>query len=254
MKLSGKIAVITGGNSGIGLGIAKEFALAGAKGAIHGRDQQKLDRAQKELGDHFIGIKGDVTKLDDLDQLFRKTTDKFGAIDALVVNAGGGVGDKTLMPLAEITEDSFDQMTDLNLKSAYFTVQKSLPYLNDGASIILIGSIAAELGVPGFSVYCASKAGVRSLARTFSAELVERGIRVNVISPGIVDTPVFKAIGIADADIPNVQGMFIQKTPLGRMGKPSEIGTVAAFLASDESSFIVGEEINVDGGVLGVKQ
>lgn len=254
MKLKGKIAVITGGNSGIGFGIAKEFVKEGAKGVIHGRNQEKLEKSQNELGDSFIAIKGDVTKLNDLDELFKKTSAKFGKIDALIVNAGGGVGSKTLMPLAEITEESFDLMTDLNLKSAYFTVQKSLPYLNDGASVIFIGSIASELGVPGFSAYCAAKAAVRSLARTFSAELLGRNIRVNVISPGIIDTPVFKAIGIPDEEIPNVQGVFIQKTPLGRMGRPSEIGTVATFLASDESSFIVGEEINVDGGILGVKQ
>ena len=254
MKLNGKVAVITGGNSGIGLGIAKEFVKQGAKGAIHGRNQIKLDQSQKELGDKFIAIKGDVTSLSDLESLFIDTVEKFGKIDALVVNAGGGVGSNTLMPLAEITEESYDQMADLNLKSAYFTVQKSLPYLNDGASVVMIGSIASELGVPGFSVYCAAKAGVQSLARTFSAELLDRNIRVNVINPGIVDTPVFKSIGIPEADIPNVQGMFISKAPIGRMGKPTEIGTVAAFLASDESSYILGEEINVDGGILGVKQ
>lgn len=254
MKLNGKVAVITGGSSGIGHGIAKEFVKEGAVGVIHGRDQEKLGRAQKEIGDGFIGISGDVTKLGDLENLFKETTKQFGKIDSLVVNAGGGVGSKTLMPLAEITEESFDLMADLNFKSAYFTVQKSLPYLNDGASIILLGSIASEMGVPGFSVYCAAKSAVRSLARTFSAELIERKIRVNVISPGIIDTPVFKAIGLPETEIPNVQNLFIQKTPLGRMGKSSEIGTVATFLASDDSSFIVGEEINVDGGTLGVKQ
>ena len=254
MKLNGKVAVITGGSSGIGHGIAKEFVKEGAIGVIHGRDQNKLASAQKELGDGFIGISGDVTKHGDLERLFKETTTQFGKIDSLVVNAGGGVGSKTLMPLVEITEESFDLMADLNFKSAYFTVQKSLPYLNDGASIILVGSIASKLGVPGFSVYCAAKSAVRSLARTFSAELIDRKIRVNVISPGIIDTPVFHAIGLPESEIPNVQNIFIQKTPLGRMGKPSEIGTVATFLASDDSSFIVGEEINVDGGVLGVNQ
>jgi NAD(P)-dependent dehydrogenase (short-subunit alcohol dehydrogenase family) len=253
MKLEGKVAVITGGNSGIGFGIAEAFAKEGAKGTIHGRNQAKLDKSQKELGDRFIAINGDVTSFSDLETLFKETVEKFGKIDSLVVNAGGGVGSNTLMPLAEITEESFDEMTNLNLKSAYFTVQKSLPYLNDGASVIMIASVAAEMGAPGFSVYCAAKAAVRSLARTFSAELLDRNIRVNVISPGIVDTPVFKAIGIPDSDIPNVQSAFIQKTALGRMGKPSELGAVAAFLASDDSSFILGEEINVDGGLMGVK-
>jgi len=254
MKLQGKTAVITGGSSGIGLGIAKEFVKEGASGVIHGRDREKLATAQSELGDGFSGISGDVTKLGDLEQLFKETAEKFGKIDALVVNAGGGVGNNTLMPLAEITEDSFDSMADLNFKSTYFTVQKSLPYLNDGASITLIGSIASQLGVPGFSVYCAAKSAVRSMARCFSAELIDRKIRVNVISPGIINTPVFKAIGLPESEIPNVQNLFIQKTPLGRMGDSSEIGTVATFLASDDASFIVGEEINVDGGVLGVKQ
>ena len=254
MKLNGKVAVITGGSSGIGLGIAKEFVNEGATGSIHGRDTEKLGKAQKELGDGFIAINGDVTKLQDLESLFKDTSHNFGKIDTLVVNAGGGVGSNTLMPLSEITEESFDLMANLNFKSTYFTVQKSLPYLNDGASIILIGSIASQMGVPGFSVYCAAKAAVRSLARSFSAELIDRKIRVNVISPGIIDTPVFHAIGLPESEIPNVQNLFIQKTPLGRMGESFEIGTVATFLASDDSSFIIGEEINVDGGVLGVKQ
>jgi len=254
MRLNGKVAVITGGNSGIGFGIAQEFEKEGARGSIHGRNEKKLELSQQYLGDNFIAIKGDITDLSDIDAMFKTTFEKFGKIDTLVVNAGGGVGNDTLMPLAEITEESYDKMTDLNLKSAYFTVQKSLPFLNDGASIIFITSVASQMGAPGFSVYCAAKAAVGSLVRTFSAELVSRSIRVNAISPGIIDTPVFSAIGIPDEQIPDVQSMFIGKTPLGRMGKASEIGTVATFLASDEASFIVGEEINVDGGVLGIKQ
>jgi len=145
-------------------------------------------------------------------------------------------------------------MIDLNLKSTFFTVQRSLSHLKDGASIILLGSVASQIGAPGFSTYCAAKAAVRSLARTFSAELAPRNIRVNVISPGIIDTPVFESVGVPHNEIPHMQKSFIEKTPLARMGRPEEIGTVATFLASAESSFIVGEEINVDGGLLGIKK
>ncbi|MBL1278310.1 MAG: SDR family oxidoreductase [Ectothiorhodospiraceae bacterium] len=254
MKLQGKIAVITGGNSGIGFGIAKEFEKEGAQGAIHGRNQEKLDRSQKELGASFIGIKGDVTNFTDLENLFKETSEKFGKIDILVISAGGGVGEGSLTPLDQMTEEAFDRMTDLNYKSAYFTVQKSLPYLNDGASIIFITSITSEMGAPGFSLYCAAKAALGSLVRSFSAELVGRGIRVNAISPGIIDTQALLTVGVPEEQVPHIQNMFIEKTPLGRMGKPSEIGKVATFLASNDSSFVIGEEINVDGGFMGVKQ
>ncbi len=254
MKLKNKVAIITGGNSGIGFGIAEEFKKQGAKGAIHGRNQEKLDRSQKALGINFIGIKGDVTNLSDLETLFKETSKKFGKIDTLVISAGGGVGKGSLMPLDQMTEEAFDKMTNLNYKSTYFTVQKSLPYLNDGASIIFITSITSKMGAPGFSLYCAAKAASRSLVRNFSSELVGRGIRVNAISPGIIDTQTLSTVGVSDEMIPNIQNMFIEKTPLGRMGQPSEIGKIAAFLASEDSSFILGEEINADGGFMGVKQ
>ena len=254
MKLKGKIAVITGGNSGIGFSIAKEFKSEGAKGVINGRSQEKLERSLTELGEDFIGIRADVTKLADLENLFKKTSEKFGKIDILVVSAGGGVGEGSLTPLDQMSEEAFDKMTDLNYKSAYFTVQKSLPYLNDGASIIFITSITSKMGAPGFSLYCAAKAAVGSLVRSFAAELVGRNIRVNAISPGIIETSALSTIGVPKEQIPNIQNMFVEKTPLGRMGQPSEIGKVASFLASEDSSFILGEEINVDGGYMGVKQ
>lgn len=254
MKLKNSIVVITGGNGGIGFGIAKEFEQEGARGVIHGRNQEKLDRSLNELGGNFIGVKGDVTNLLDLETLFKEASNKFGKIDTLVVNAGGGVGEGSLTPLDQVTEEIFDLMTNLNYKSAYFTVQKSLPYLNDGASIIFITSITSEMGAAGFSLYCAGKAAVGSLVRSFSAELVGRGIRVNAISPGVVDTQALLTVGVPEEMVPNIQNMFIEKTPLGRMGKPSEIAKVATFLASDDSSFILGEEINVDGGFMGVKQ
>uniref|UniRef100_UPI001C305EA6 SDR family NAD(P)-dependent oxidoreductase n=1 Tax=Chitinophaga sp. GbtcB8 TaxID=2824753 RepID=UPI001C305EA6 len=178
-KLKNKVAVITGGNSGIGFGIAEAFKNEGAAGAIAGRNEATLNSAVETLGSNFIGIKGDVTNLDDLENLFRTTADRFGKIDALVVNAGGVVDGIPLMAITDVTEGGYDRDMDLNLKSAYFTVKKSLPYLNDGASIILIGSNAAHRAAPGATIYAAAKAAVISLARGLSLDLLSRRIRVN---------------------------------------------------------------------------
>jgi NAD(P)-dependent dehydrogenase (short-subunit alcohol dehydrogenase family) len=247
-KLKNKIAVITGGNSGIGFGIAEAFKNEGAAGAITGRNEATLDAAIAALGSDFISITGDVTNLE---QIFKKTADKFGKIDVLVVNAGGVVDGVPMASINDITEENYDRYMDLNLKSAYFTVQKSLPYLNDGASIILIGSSAAHRAAPGMTIYGAAKAAVISLAKGLSLDLLPRKIRVNTLSPGSIDTPVFGKL-VPQEQLEQVKQLWIDITPVGRQGLPADIGNAAVFLASDESAFIVGTEILSDGGLTNI--
>jgi NAD(P)-dependent dehydrogenase (short-subunit alcohol dehydrogenase family) len=247
-KLKNKVAVITGGNSGIGFGIAEAFKNEGAVGAIGGRNETALNSAVETLGGNFIGVKGDVTNLNDLENLFSTTAAQFGKIDALVVNAGGVVDGIPLMAITDVTEEGYDGYMDLNLKSAYFTVKKSLPYLNDGASIILIASNAAHRAAPGATIYAAAKAAVISLARGLSLDLLSRKIRVNSISPGSIDTPVFGKM-VPQELVDQVKQIWIDLTPLGRQGTPAEIGKTAVFLASDDSTFIVGADILADGGM-----
>ena len=251
MKLKNKVAVITGGNSGIGFGIAEALKDEGAVGVITGRNQATLDSSVKELGPGFIGIKGDVTNLDELENVFSVTADKFGKIDTLVVNAGGIVDGVPMSGIDDVTEESYDLYMDLNLKSAYFTVKKALPYLNDGASIILIGSSAAHRAAPGMTIYAAAKAAVISLAKGLSLDLLSRNIRVNTLSPGSIDTPVFGKI-VPEDQVDLVKNLWIDITPVGRQGLPSDIGKAAAFLASDDSAFIVGTEILSDGGMTNI--
>jgi NAD(P)-dependent dehydrogenase (short-subunit alcohol dehydrogenase family) len=250
MRLRNKITVITGGNSGIGFGIAKEFQKEGAKGAIVGRNQKKIESSIEEIGADFIGIKADVTDNSDLEKVFKETTERFDKIDVLVVNAGGAIGEGSLGSVLEASEDDYDRMMNLNLKSVFFTVQKSLPYLNDGASIVLIASIAIHSGMSGLTVYSAAKAGVRSFARTFSKDLLDRNIRVNVLSPGTIDTPLFDNLGIPEENSVHAKKEFESLIPIKRIGQPKDMGRVAVFLASDDSSFILGEEIIADGGVV----
>ncbi|QEC80326.1 SDR family oxidoreductase [Mucilaginibacter ginsenosidivorax] len=250
-KLKNKVAVITGGNSGIGFGIAEAFRNEGAVGTITGRNQETLDQCVKELGTGFTGIKGDVTKMEDLERVFKETFDRFGKIDTVVVNAGGVVDGMPLTTITEATEENYDRYMDLNLKSAYFTVQKALPYLNDGASIILIGSSAAHRAAPGMTIYGAAKAAMISLAKGLSLDLLERKIRVNTLSPGSIDTPVFGKI-VPQEQLEQVKQIWIDITPVGRQGLPADIGNAAVFLASDDSSFIVGTEILSDGGLTNI--
>lgn len=250
-RLKNKVAVITGGNSGIGFGIAEAFKNEGAVGAITGRNEATLNKAVDALEPNFIGIKGDVTNPVDLENTFKITADKYGKIDALVVNAGGIVDGVPMAAISDITEESYDRYMDLNLKSAYFTVQKSLPYLNDGASIILIGSSAAHRAAPGMTVYAAAKAAVISLAKGLSLDLLSRRIRVNTLSPGSIDTPVFGKI-VPQEQLEQVKQTWIDITPVGRQGLPSDIGNTAVFLASDDSSFMVGTEILSDGGLTNI--
>ncbi|MDR6568196.1 SDR family oxidoreductase [Chitinophaga ginsengisegetis] len=250
-KLKNKVTVVTGGNSGIGFGIAEAFRNEGAVGTITGRNQATLNSSVSALGNDFIGIKGDVTNISDLEDIFKTTFDKFGKIDALVVNAGGIVDGVPMAAIDQVTEDNYDRYMDLNLKSAYFTVQKSLPYLNDGASVILIGSSAAHRAAPGMTIYSAAKAAIISLAKGLSLDLLSRRIRVNTLSPGSIDTPVFGKI-VPPEQLEQLKQIWKDITPVGRQGLPSEIGSAAVFLASDDSSFIVGTEILSDGGLTNI--
>ncbi len=250
-KLKNKVAVITGGNSGIGFGIAQAFKNEGAVGTITGRNDLTLNSAVNALDNNFIAIKGDVTKMHDLEHIFKSTFDKFGKIDALVVNAGGIVDGVPMATIADVTEENYDRYMDLNLKSAYFTVQRSLPYLNDGAAVILIGSSAAHRAAPGMTIYGAAKAAVISLAKGLSLDLLPRKIRVNVLSPGSIDTPVFGKI-VPQEQLEQVKQLWIDITPVGRQGLPADIGNAAVFLASDDSTFIVGTEILSDGGLTNI--
>jgi len=247
-RLENKVVVVTGGNSGIGFGIAQEFKNEGAKGAIIGRSQESLNKSVAQLGEDFIGINADVTNLTDLERAFKETSEKFGKIDALVVNAGGAPTGVTFGSVADIGEDLYDKTMDLNLKSVYFTVHKALPYMNDGASIILIGSNAAHRAYPTFTLYGAAKAAVIYFAKGFSNDLLARKIRANVITPGTTDTPVFEKFVPAE-QLEAVKQHFADAMPIGRIGQPSDIGKTAVFLASDDSSFMLGAELLVDGGM-----
>src|ERR1700681_1834295 len=237
-KLEGKVAVITGGSSGMALASAKRFVEEGAYVFITGRRQEQLDEAVKLIGRNVTGVRGDASNLDDLDRLFDTVKREKGKIDVLFASAGKGEAAK----LGEITEQHFDAGFDLIVRGTLFTVQKALPLFNDGGSIIMIGSVASVKGFPGFGVYAASKAALRSFARTWLNELKGRHIRVNVLSPGQVDTPDSQRLD------KETREMFESLIPRGKMGRPEEIAAVALFLASDESSYVNGVDLAVDGG------
>ncbi|MBB5342069.1 SDR family NAD(P)-dependent oxidoreductase [Tunturibacter empetritectus] len=237
-KLEGKVAVITGGSSGLALESAKRFVEEGAYVFIVGRRQEQLDEAVKLIGRNVTGVRGDVSNLDDLDRLFDTVKREKGKIDILFASAGKGEAAK----LGEITEEHFDAGFGLIVRGTLFTVQKALPLINDGGSIIMTGSVASVKGFPGFGVYAASKAALRSFARTWLNELKGRKIRVNVLSPGQVDTPDSQRLDKETRD------MFESLIPHGKMGRPEEIAAVALFMASDESSYVNGVELAVDGG------
>jgi NAD(P)-dependent dehydrogenase (short-subunit alcohol dehydrogenase family) len=238
-KLNGKIAVVTGGSAGIGFGTAKRFAEAGARVFITGRRQAELDKAVAELGSNVMGIQGDMSNLADIDRLYEIVMQHADRIDILLVNAGV----YELAPLGEITEAHFDKAFGTNVKGLLFTVQKALPLLHPGASVILTGSIASIKGIPSMSVYSATKAAVRSFARSWILDLKGRGIRVNVLAPGHTATPGLDRL--ADA---NAQAAMADTVPLARMGTPDDLGKVALFLASDDSAYVDGIELMVDGG------
>jgi NAD(P)-dependent dehydrogenase (short-subunit alcohol dehydrogenase family) len=236
-KLEGKVAVITGGTAGIGLAAAKLFAAEGAYVFITGRRQKELDDAVKEIGDNVAGVQGDVANLADLDRLY-ETVAANGRIDILFANAGLG----EFARLEDVTEEHFDKIFGINVKGALFTVQKALPLLNDGGSIILTGSVASVKGTPAFTVYGASKAAIRNFVRGWTVELKDRRIRSNVLSPGPIATPQSVA-----APRETMQRL-VSTIPMGRMGEPGEVAKAALFLASDDSSFVTGIELFVDGG------
>ena len=243
-KLANKVAVITGGNSGIGLAIAKQFRAEGARIAIFGRDAKTLKLASEELGSGTVAIQGDVTRLADLDRLYRETTERLGKIDILVANAGIA----TFTPIDNTTETQFDQISDINFKGAFFTVQKAVAHLNPGASILLVTSAANTLGRQSLSIYAATKAAVRSLARSFSADLLPRGVRVNALSPGPILTPIFDRLGMPKEQLEEVAKTFVEQNPMKRFGTAEEMAQAALFLASPASSYVAGAELVADGG------
>jgi len=243
-RLEGKVAVVTGGNSGIGLATAKRLQKEGAKVAIAGRSRKTLDDAVRSIGNGVVAVQADVAKLTDVDKLYAEVSKKLGKIDVLFVNAGVA----KFAPLAETSESLYDEQFDINIKGAYFTIQKALPFLNDGASIILNTSVAGSTGNPGASAYSATKAALRSLARTAAAELVGRGIRVNTVAPGPIVTPILGRTGLPQEAIDEFTKRIVERVPMKRFGQPEEVAGAVAFLASQDASYITGVEINVDGG------
>jgi NAD(P)-dependent dehydrogenase (short-subunit alcohol dehydrogenase family) len=244
-RLENKVAVITGGSSGIGLATAQQFIDEGAFVFITGRRQAELDDAVKQIGKNVIGVQGDVAELSDLDHLYSVVKKEKGALDIVFANAGFG----SFVPLGQIDEHHFDSIFNVNVKGLLFTVQKALPLLRDGGNIILNASIVASKGMPAFSVYSATKAAVRNFARTWSVDLKGRNIRVNAISPGVVPTPGYNtSLGMTAAQVDDFAASASSTTPSGRVGKPEEIAKAVAFLASDDASFVNGFELTVDGG------
>ncbi|MEH1939817.1 MAG: SDR family oxidoreductase [Nostoc sp.] len=244
-KLEGKIALVTGGNSGIGLATAKQFVAEGAYVYITGRRQVELDAAVEAIGKNVTAVQSDVSNLADLDRLFATIKLELGHLDIIFANAGGG----QIAPLGAITEEHFDKTFNINVKGLLFTVQKALPLLPEGASIILNASITSIKGTPAFSVYSATKAAVRSFARNWILDLRERKIRVNAISPGVVPTPGYDHLGLNDQQLQEFVDSQASTIPLGRVGTPDEIAKAVVFLASDDSSFVNGIELFVDGGM-----
>jgi NAD(P)-dependent dehydrogenase (short-subunit alcohol dehydrogenase family) len=242
-RLDGKVAVVTGGNSGIGLATAKRLVADGAYVFITGRRKGELDAAVEQIGRSVTAVQGDVSNLADLDRLFATVKELKGRIDILFANAGIAEA----APLGAISEEQFDRSFGANVKGALFTVQKALPLLRDGASIILTSSIVGSKGNPGVSVYSATKAALRSFARTWTTDLKDRKIRVNVVSPGAIDTPGLR--GLRKTDGEGLDSLFRDRIPLGRVGRPDEIASAVSFLASDESSYVAGSELFVDGGI-----
>ncbi len=244
-KLEGKVALVTGGSSGLGLGTAKRFIAEGARVFITGRRQAELDAAVKELGHGTIGVQGDISKMADLDRVFEVIKKEAGRLDVLFANAGGGA----FQALGQVTEDHFDKYFGINVKGTLFTVQKALPLMGKGGTIVVNGSNASVKGMPAFGVYAATKAALRSFVRTWATDLKGTGIRVNIVAPGVVVTPGYKnELGLSDEGIKELEALAAS-TPAGRTGTPEEIAAAVLFLASSESSYITGTELFVDGGM-----
>lgn len=247
-RLSGKIAVITGGNSGIGLATAELFVKEGAQVVVTGRRRAELDAAVARIGGGAVGVQGDVSALADLDRLYAEVKERFGRIDILFANAGV----VRLAPIEGVDEALFDQLFGINVKGLLFTVQKALPLFAEGGAIVLNSSVANTVGTPGFGVYSATKAAVRSFARTWTNELKSRKIRVNVVSPGPIETPIFDTMGLSSQQRDELAVQLENNVPLGRFGKPEEVAEAVLFLASAASSYVAGVDLYVDGGLVAV--
>jgi len=245
-RFKDKVAVVTGGNSGIGLAAAKAFVREGAKVAITGRSDTTLKAAQKELGPDVLVIKADMSRVPEIAAAMARIKDRFGRIDAMFVNAGIG----RFVPFEEVTEEFYDETMATNLRGAFFTIQKAVPLLSRGAAVVLNASINAHMGMPGSSVYGASKAAVVNLAKTVSADLLQRGVRVNVVSPGPVTTPILDRMGLPEEQTRQTKEWITQQVPLKRFGHPDEIAAAVLYLSSSESRFVVGTELVVDGGMI----
>jgi len=244
-RLAGKVAVITGGSSGIGLATAQRFVDEGAYVFIMGRRQSELDKAKALIGDGLTTVAGDVTNSADLDKLFARVLEEEGGLDILVANSGRVEPEE----LGKITEENFDRTFNLNARATLFTVQKALPLMRDGGSVVLVASIAGYTGIRGYTTYSATKAAERSYVRTWTREFTDRGIRFNTLSPGPIDTPIMDAQADSPEQADAIRAQFAAAIPLNRMGRPDEIASAALFLASDESSFVAGAELSVDGGM-----
>ena len=243
-RFEGTRVAITGGNSGIGLATAKAFASEGARVAIFGRSAETLEVARRDLGGDTLAIQGDVARLEDLDRFFAAVEEAFGGLDVVFVNAGIA----PFAPLEAVTEASFDSLLGVNLKGAFFTIQKAVRLLNGGGSVILTGSVLDRKGMPGAAVYAASKAAIRSLARTLTAELAPRGIRVNTLSPGPIETPIYGRLGLSDEEVEEMGTQIASQVPLGRFGRAEETAEAVLFLASPGGAFVAGSDLAVDGG------
>jgi len=244
-RLEGKVAVVTGGNSGIGLASAKRLHEEGARVLITGRDPKTLDAAVNAIGAGTLAVQSDVAKLADIDRLFSVVGSKLGKIDVLFANAGIA----KFAPYSASQEALFDELFTINVKGVYFTLQRAIPHLKDGASVILNTSVVASKGNENLSIYAATKAAVRSFVRTAASELKDRRIRVNAVAPGPIATPIFGRSGLTEDQIQGFKDGITARVPLGRIGRPEEIAGAVAFLASDDASYITGIELNVDGGI-----
>jgi len=244
-RLEGKVAVVTGGNSGIGLASAKRLHEEGARVVITGRDRRTLDAAVSAIGAGTVALQSDASKLEDIERLFSVVESKVGKIDVLFANAGIA----KFAPYSASQAALFDELFATNVKGVYFTLQKAIPHLNDGASVILNTSVVASKGTENMGIYAATKAAVRSFARTAATELKERNIRVNAVAPGPIATPIFGRSGLTEEQIDGFKAGISSRVPLGRIGRPEEIAGAVAFLASDDASYVTGVELNVDGGM-----